>query len=496
MPFNTSQYGFFFILVFAIHWMLPRRYRRPFLLVASYYFYASALPQYLLLILGLTAFNYALGLGIGRARQPWRTRLMWVGVAGNILSLGYFKYTGLALSTISPVLHHLPLLGAFFTGSVVVNIIIPLGISFFTFEFIHYVVEVERGMPAMRNTVDFALFSAFFPTQIAGPIKRFPDFAKQLLRPIPFAEVEIDAGVGLILRGLVKKIVFADMLAPAVATLFAHPERLGPVPAWFAVFAFAAQIYGDFSGYTDIGRGCATLLGYSVPENFLSPYQSASPNQFWYRWHVTLSNWLRDYLYFSLGGSRVPRWRIYLNLMITMALGGLWHGADWHFVAWGIYQGLLLWVNRYWEETVGKTARYAQWVRGWVYQLAARVVTLVLVCIGWIFFRADSVGAAFQMLGSMFAFNRPLMRGWTFAPLSTPVLLMGIAALVVLSGWAWALLREPALRWWRARDGLPALVWLQRVVLFGGRPAVYSLAVLVLLLWPPHIAHRFIYFQF
>jgi D-alanyl-lipoteichoic acid acyltransferase DltB (MBOAT superfamily) len=325
MLFNTLQYGVFFVVVFTLHWVMPQQWRRPFLLVASYYFYASAIPKYLLLILGLTAFNYGMGRWMGATQEQCRRRTILVlTIVGNLGSLAYFKYTDFILTSVAPLLKPLPLLSPLvFNDPLLQNILLPLGISFFTFEFIHYIAELYKGREPIKNPVDFALFAAFFPTQIAGPIKRFPDFMKQLAHPLTFREVDIDGAIGLILRGLLKKVLVADTLSPVVGALFAHPDRLGPLSAAFAVLAFTTQIYCDFSGYTDIGRGSALLLGYNVPINFNSPYQSAKVGDFWNRWHISLSTWLRDYLFIPLGGSRVkPAARIYLNLMITMALGG------------------------------------------------------------------------------------------------------------------------------------------------------------------------------
>ena len=496
MLFNTFQYGAFFVVVFALHWMMPQSWRRPFLLLASLYFYASAIPQYLILIVALTIFNYALGLWMSATQGRLRKTLLWVAIAGDLGSLAYFKYTELFLSTLQPVLAHLPLLHRLTSDPLLVNILLPLGISFFTFEFIHYIVEVYRGLTPMRNPLDFALFAAFFPTQIAGPIKRFPDFRKQLDHPISLNKVDLDGGIGLILRGLLKKMLVADILAPVVGEMFAKPGALGPAAAWFAVLAFAAQIYCDFSGYTDIGRGSAMLLGYAVPENFQSPYQSANPAEFWHRWHMSLSTWLRDYLYIPLGGSRVSKPRIYLNLMITMALGGLWHGAQWHFMVWGIYQGVLLCAHRLWSRTVGKMPSYQRLMRFPLFNFLARPITLVLVCLGWVFFRANSLGGAFDMIKSMFALQRPLLAGWTLAPTSEPVLLLAGAAVIVLGGWLIAVAKGPLVRlagsvrervdsaWWWAISSLIA------------RPALYATAICLLTLWPPHAAQRFIYFQF
>lgn len=496
MLFNTFQYGAFFIIVFTLHWLMPRSWRRPFLLLASLYFYASAIPQYLVLIIGLTVFNYGLGLWIASARGRLRVALLWVDIIGNLGTLGYFKYTGLVLSSIKPLLVHLPLLHAATSDPFLVNILLPLGISFFTFEFIHYVIEVYRGLTPMRNPIDFALFAAFFPTQIAGPIKRFPDFRKQLEHPMSLNKIDVDGGIGLILRGLLKKVLVADILAPVVSAAFAKPGTLGPAAAWFSVLAFATQIYCDFSGYTDIGRGSATLLGYSVPENFRSPYQSSSPGEFWYRWHMSLSTWLRDYLYFPLGGSRVAPARVYLNLMITMALGGLWHGASWHFMIWGVYQGVLLCAHRLWGQTAGRMAGYQRLLRFPVANFFTRPITLVLVCVGWVFFRGDTLAEATAMLKSLVAFQRPLLAGWSLAPTSVPVLLMAGSAVIVLGGWLVAVARAPLVRlaemvrervdsaWWWAMSSLLA------------RPALYATAIGLLILWPPHAAQRFIYFQF
>src|SRR5579859_2338363 len=496
MLFNTLQYGVFFVIVFALYWLLPKRVRRPFLLLASYYFYASAIPKYLLLILGLTIFNYVLSLWLDRAEQPVRKRVLWLGIAGNLASLSYFKYSQLFVSSAQPVLRHLPLMGPLFHDPLILHILLPLGISFFTFEFIHYQVEVYKGLSPLRNPIEFALFPAFFPTQIAGPIKRIHDWKKQLGHPLKLREVDVDGAIGLILRGLIKKVIVADTLSPVVALLFATPTKEGWAAVWFAIFAFATQIYCDFSGYTDIGRGCATLLGYAVPENFDSPYQSANPAEFCHRLHMSLSTWLRDYLYIPLGGSRVSKPRIYVNLMITMALGGLWHGAQWHFMVWGVYQGILLCGHRYWSRSVGKNAVYQAIVRFPLSQLVTRASTLILVCVGWLLFRADTLTGAFAMLRSGLDFSRPALAGFTFSLTSTPVLLMGVAAAILFSGWLWAIFKAPIVSQWQKRTVALGTAWYSLGSSLVARPVLYVLAVSVLVLWPPHAATRFIYFQF
>jgi alginate O-acetyltransferase complex protein AlgI len=496
MLFNTIQYGVFFIIVFTVHWILPQRFRRPFLLIASYYFYASAIPQYLLLILGLTVFNYSMGRWMGAAAQQRRKMILVLTIVGNLGSLAYFKYTNFILSSIQPLLKSVPSLGSLFGDSLFVNILLPLGISFFTFEFIHYIAEVYKGRDPIKNPIDFALFAAFFPTQIAGPIKRFPDFMKQIAHPLPFREVDIDGGITLILKGLLKKTLIADTLSPVVAQLFAHPATLGPLTAAFAVLAFTAQIYCDFSGYTDMGRGSAMLLGYAVPENFKSPYQSAKVGEFWDRWHISLSSWLRDYLFIPLGGSRVSPPRVYLNLMITMALGGLWHGASWHFMVWGVYQGVILCVNRLWDRSVGKIRGYDAFINFPVINFLRRPLTFFFVCLGWVFFRADTLTAAFQMFGSLANFSKPLWAGFTLTPLSTPVILLAYTGLVVVSGWFWAILKAPVARATQGLTQRVAPAMRANVTTFFGRPAFYVVALALLLFWPPHDAVKFIYFQF
>ncbi|HEU5441267.1 MAG TPA: MBOAT family O-acyltransferase, partial [Ktedonobacterales bacterium] len=250
------------------------------------------------------------------------------------------------------------------------------------------------------------------------------------------------------------------------------------------------------SGYTDIGRGSAQLLGFSVPENFQRPYQSASPAEFWHRWHMSLSTWLRDYLYIPLGGSRVGPARIYLNLMLTMALGGLWHGAQWHFMVWGVYQGVLLCGHRLWSRSVGTTAPYRLLMKLWPSQLLARAITLALVSVGWLLFRADTLTGAVQMLGTALNFSRPAMLGYSFNPLSTPALLFFGASAVVVLGWLWSLVRVPALKLWSVAASRVDIVWLQWASSVAARPALYTLAITLLVLWPPHTAVRFIYFQF
>ncbi len=302
-----------------------------------------------------------------------------ISLAANLGFLAFFKYYNFAASTFSRVLG-LP------TDSFFLQIVLPLGISFHTFQSISYVVDVYRGeQRAIRKPLDYALFISFFPQLVAGPIVRAREFFTHLYGWRAPSQAEIQRGAFLVVLGLVKKVALADNFAPIVDRYFtgvqSHP---GGVTAWGAMFAFALQIFFDFSGYTDIAIGCALLLGFHFPINFRRPYLAVSITDFWRRWHISLSSWLRDYLYIPLGGNRKGRLKTYRNLLITMLLGGLWHGANWTFIAWGAYHGLLLAIERMFG--VGRNADRSRLIL----VLPRIVLTFGLVCIGWVFFRAQS----------------------------------------------------------------------------------------------------------
>jgi alginate O-acetyltransferase complex protein AlgI len=390
--FNSLQYLVFLPTVFLLFWLLPHKFRVPLLLVASYAFYMSWRPIYGLLILGLTLGNFFLVKFVAKATDK-KKLLLGITVAVNLITLCVFKYLtflfdsvhdGLALSGISWKEPHL-------------HIILPLGISFFVFEFIHYAVEVYRGKPEVKSLPEFALFASFFPTQIAGPIKRYQDFIPQLAIPAKFKWEYVDEGMQLILMGLAKKVLIADNLSMVVQAGFTHPENFSSIDMWLITYAFAFQIFFDFAGYTDIARGSALLFGYKVPINFNLPYLAANVSEFWQRWHISLSTWLRDYLYIPMGGSRVGKWLNYRNLFITMALGGLWHGAGTHFLAWGAYQGLLLILHKEYSTVLEKLGVSAALLKSKVYHVVSVIVTFHLACLGWVLFRADTLQIAGQI---------------------------------------------------------------------------------------------------
>ena len=250
----------------------------------------------------------------------------------------------------------------------------------------------------VRSFIDFALFASFFPTQIAGPIKRYQDFIPQLANDHKFSFKLLDEGLWLIIFGLFKKVIFADNLAVVVQSTFSRPDLLTGFDMWLGTYAFAFQIYFDFSGYTDIARGSAMLLGYKVPPNFNLPYLATSISEFWHRWHISLSTWLRDYLFIPLGGSRGGKLFTTRNLVLTMVLGGLWHGAALHYVVWGAYQGIMLIAHKELKRITDAVGWLARWKHTQAFNILAIVSTFHLVCIGWVFFRAETFALAMQII--------------------------------------------------------------------------------------------------
>ena len=384
MLFPTLDFLLFFIAVLAM--LAPcagaHELRKVLLTAASYFFYAQWNWHYCLLLAGSSLLTYVGGIAIDRAAlQRTRKWIVGVTVGGHLLLLSTFKYLDFLVGSAN---HLLRALG---TGRELpfMEIILPVGISFFTFHGISYLVDVYRGDVAVcRRFVDILLYLSFFPQLVAGPIVRAAFFLPQLARP-PLERVPIAEPVLLILGGLFKKVVIATYLATdLVDPVFFDPSRYRPLDLVLAAYGYAVQIYCDFSAYTDMAIGFATLLGYRFPINFNQPYRAQSLREFWQRWHISLSSWLRDYLYKPLGGSRGNRWFTARNLMITMLLGGIWHGAAWKFVGWGALHGAGLVGERFLKPWNGA------WARTVFGRLVAVLVVFHFVCLGWILFRADS----------------------------------------------------------------------------------------------------------
>ena len=357
----------------------PRLWK-PFVLAASYLFYAAASPRYCILLGAITLANQLGAVLVHRARDDRaRKRITAITVAVDLGALGVFKYYGFFVDEWSRFLDELglgmplPLL----------TLALPIGLSFITFQAISYVVDIKRGLLPPASTFDFAIYLSFFPHVVAGPIVRAREFIPQLSKPRNPRDVAVGAAVVLIALGLVKKVAIADYLAREVVDpVFGVPEAFAAPDVALAAYAYAAQIYCDFSGYTDIAIGVALLMGFVFPQNFNSPYRATSFRDFWRRWHMTLSRFLRDFLYIPLGGSRGGNWKTARNLMITMVLGGLWHGAAWGFVLWGTLHGAGLVIERFLRGRIDAPA----WLR-WA-------IVFNLVVFGWVLFRAETLELA------------------------------------------------------------------------------------------------------
>ena len=404
MLFPTVQFAIFFPIVLAISWALMSRpvLWKPFIVFASYVFYAGASWRFCLLLAGVTIGNQiAARLIAATEDERRRKRIVVTAVVLDLFALGVFKYYSFFVESLGGGLDSiglglpLPLL----------TIALPVGISFFTFQAISYVVDVYRRQVDPSPAIDVALYLSFFPHLVAGPIVRAKEFLPQLLSPRDPSKVAVGSGIALIALGLVKKVVIADYLARSVVDpVFGVPQAYAAPDALLASYAYTAQIYCDFSGYTDIAIGLALLMGYVFPQNFNSPYRATGFQDFWRRWHMTLSRFLRDFLYIPLGGNRGGKWFIYRNIMLTMLLGGLWHGAAWTFVIWGAMHGLYQVLERMW----GGRLALPGWLRWFV--------TFHAIVLGWVVFRSQSLG---QLGDFLSRFAEP----GSFTLLSVPVAL-------------------------------------------------------------------------
>ena len=474
MLFCSEQFLVFFTLVFALYWATPwHRVRIWILLVASFYFYASW-NQWLALIIGVsTTIDYFVAKGIQASDNPRRRKLLLsVTIIGNLSLLCYFKYANFFLHSVEEALHAM---GS--TSSLpVLQVILPIGISFYTFEAINYGVDVyRRHVPAERNLAHFMLFITFFPHLVAGPIVRARDFLPQINRRKHWDWARMQLGVQFFLMGLFKKLAVADRMALFADPVFAHPEQYRTTAVWLAVLAYSLQIYCDFSGYTDMALGTAHMLGFKLAQNFNMPYASANISEFWRRWHISLSSWLRDYLFIPLGGSRGTSWQTNRNLLITRTLGGLWHGASWTFVVWGVMHGVVLIAHRYFRafcQARPKIDGALLTPPGTALRIA---LTFFTVSLAWIFFRATTFTTAMAMLGRMFTAQQGL--GPPMAKESLWVLTAVIVAahVIALNG-LW--------KKWSVRMPAPML------------GMSYALLLTITLVLAPDAGKAFIYFQF
>jgi D-alanyl-lipoteichoic acid acyltransferase DltB (MBOAT superfamily) len=418
--FNTLDYARFFALVFVVSWFLARyrKLRVAFLLAASYVFYAHWDWRFLALIFGSSTIDWWLGNRIARqdaagARRGW----LLATVVVNLGVLGFFKYWNFGIDSARVLLEQL----GFHPSLPALQVALPVGISFFTFESMSYVIDVyRRDIEPHPSYLEYLCFVAFFPHLVAGPIVRPRDLLPQLANPARFNPDHGSEGLFLIAIGLLKKVAIGDYLAlNLVDRVFDSPFYYSSLECYAAIVGYAVQIYCDFSGYTDIAIGSALLLGIRFPPNFASPYQASNIQDFWRRWHISLSTWLRDYLYVPLGGNRKGPIRTYINLMLTMLIGGLWHGASWTFVIWGGLHGVGLAVTRAWQRRFGDGDNKGISKR----RILGVLLTFHFVCLCWVFFRAGSfakVSLMFHQL-SQLTVHHPNLHGLLLAVLGVGV---------------------------------------------------------------------------
>ena len=473
MQFNSLTFIVFFAVVVGLYYALSSwTARKTILVAASYLFYAAWNPLYIVLLWISTIADWHIARRIGATRSGSARRLLLVAsLAINLGLLGYFKYGQFLLDNSIDLLSRLGIVYA----PPDLGIVLPVGISFYTFQTLSYTLDVYRGrMQADARFMDFALFVSFFPQLVAGPIVRARYFLPQCLEAKTFSAQAAGWGVSLVIFGLFAKVVLADsILAPVADAVFAEPGAVGTFEAWLGVFAFSGQIFFDFSGYSTCAIGAALCLGFSLPDNFRYPYAAIGFSDFWRRWHISLSQWLRDYLYISLGGNRHGQVRTFANLVITMFLGGLWHGASWMFVIWGLLHGFYLVAEHAVTAVLADRVR----LRSSLARFSVGMLTFIIVSATWVFFRSRDMPTAKMMLEKMFTVTETV--SLVFAE-QLPELLMVIGGLLA---WHW-LNRASSLEVFFAKQ--PG--W--------ARTLVIALAVLGILYNDAGAEHAFIYFQF
>ena len=473
MVFNSLHFLWFFVVVYALYRLLPHRAQNWLLLVASYYFYASWDWRFLGLLLASTIVDYSCGRLIEASPGPRRRKtLLCLSLGFNLTLLGFFKY----FNFFADNLHGLFGALGWQLDFVTLRVVLPVGISFYTFVTMSYVIDVyRREIPATRNLLDFAVFVAYFPHLVAGPILRASKLLPQIHNPRVVTPEQMQDGAWLVAWGLLQKVFVADNLSAVANRIFEPGTHHTGINVLLGTYAFAFQIYGDFAGYSNIARGTSKLMGIELIENFRFPYLVRTPQAFWRHWHISLSTWLRDYLYIPLGGNRHGAVRTRRNLLITMLLGGLWHGAAWTFVFWGAYQGALLILY----QAAERVPLLRRWISG--PSVLARVtswtVMFHLTCYGWLIFRARSAQQVVDLTSSIvFRFQASAT---DVAGMLVPLVLYATPLVIVhaLEAWHDDLLVVPK---------LPLLV----------RYSVYAATFYLTMLFGNFGGAEFIYFQF
>jgi len=474
--FSSGFFIFLFTGFMYVYFLVHKHHRAKttFVTLFSLYFYYKSSGFYFLLLILSTVVDYLLANEIFKAESKTKKRaILVVSLALNLGLLAYFKYTNFFYSIICDITDQ--------TFSPL-NIFLPVGVSFFTFQSLSYTIDIYRGkLSPVKSILDYAFFVTFFPQLVAGPIVRAANFIPQIFKPLKVTDEMIGRGVFLIASGVIKKTVIADFICTNfVDRIFDHPTLYTGLENLFGVYGYALQIYCDFSGYSDMAIGIALLMGFHFNINFDSPYQSKSIIEFWRRWHISLSTWLKDYLYISLGGNRKGRIRTYINLFITMLLGGLWHGAGFRFVLWGGMHGIALGINKLYREIFPTQSEDKYPVRQFFITTVSIIVTFHFVCFCWIFFRADNMEIAGQMIRQIvFHFNPQVFSQFIF----------GYKAVLMMILLGYALHFIPKSLELKAESGVTKLPILLKVVFL-------ILVILVVVQFKSAEIQPFIYFQF
>jgi len=473
MLFNSLTFVLFFSVVLAIHSLpIAWKIKKTNLVIASYLFYAAWNPPFVVLLMISTVVDWRIADLMHRQSDLIRRRLLLcVSLGVNLGLLAYFKYSGFLLDNFSILKENLGIRWELASP----DIILPMGISFYTFQTLSYTLDVyHRRTKPWHSFLDYAMYVSFFPQLVAGPIVRATEFLPQCNQPRQADARALGLGLALITLGLFMKIVLADAIfAPVADQVYAEVAAATTTTAWIGTLAFAGQIFCDFAGYSSCAVGAAMCLGFTIPNNFRMPYAAVGFSDFWRRWHISLSTWLRDYLYIPLGGNRSGELRVLVNLMITMLLGGLWHGASWNFIIWGGLHGSFLIVERGLKQIPWPD----RWISTLPSQFAFAILTFIAVCLAWVFFRAASLDDAVSLL--------TVMLNWTPStkalPGSPEMLLALVACLgLFLTHW-W--MRERSTQQW-----LMQLSWPLRALFLAG--------ISLMIILTPDDSRAFIYFQF
>jgi len=461
MLFNSLQFPVFFALFFIVFALIPSQYRKIWLLVASCYFYMVAIPQYVLILFALIAIDFVAAIWIERAEGQRRHIYLVCSIVANLSALVVFKYFNFFVGNVEAILASVGLTPSLPHWQWA----LPIGLSFHTFQSLSYTIEVYyRRQTAERSLLNYALYVMFWPQLVAGPIERPQNLLPQLRGTLRVGWGRLSEAVPLLVFGYAKKMLVADRLSHIANPIFADPSVHSTSTLWLGVYAFALQIFCDFSGYTDIARGCAKLMGIDLMENFNRPYLALSITDFWRRWHISLSTWFRDYVYLPLGGSRVGSGRVVFNLVLVFLVSGLWHGASWNFVLWGAWHGMCLVVERHfgWGTSTAKSQMVG---------LMRWALTFHLVCLGWVLFRAPDMSVAITYFQGLC--------GLIDGTISVAWIRLVTAMILIATMFS----SELCVQWFQAKPK-----WVKVSVYYGCILAVMALGVLK--------EEEFIYFQF